>query len=93
MAEPPSRPPFDESSVARKSCLSLFLAGVWGGVVLLAAATLVLAILGQSLVLVPAVCLIATIMVMGLHYYVWGFWLGPMIRADVEAEERKAKGQ
>ena len=44
----------------------------------------------------PALVLIVGVLFafVGFHYVVWGRWLGPMIRANVEAEsdETEAKG-
>lgn len=37
----------------------------------------------------PALAIAAAVFALGaLHYVVWGWWMGGMIREDVEAEER-----
>ena len=43
----------------------------------------------------PALVLIVGVLFafVGFHYLVWGRWLGPMIRADVEAETNEAEEQ
>ena len=28
-----------------------------------------------------------------MHYFIWGWWLGKMIREDVEAEEREEQSK
>ena len=32
-------------------------------------------------------------LLVGLHYVVWGWWLGPAIHREVEAEEKEQSGR
>lgn len=43
----------------------------------------------------PALILIVGVLFafVGFHYVVWGRWLGPMIRASVEAESEETESQ
>ena len=42
----------------------------------------------------PALIIAAGVFAMGaLHYMIWGWWMGRMIREDVEAEERESEEQ
>ena len=87
----PERPelPDDDSSPATrrsKSSLSIILAG---GALLLGVAVLaVLAapLAGVVLGIIGLVLLLAALA--AFHYVVWGWWLGGVIRSEVEADER-----
>jgi hypothetical protein len=40
----------------------------------------------------PALIIVAVVFALGaLHYLIWGWWMGRMIRDDVEAEERESE--
>jgi hypothetical protein len=88
--ERPRRGPLIPASSELKktsgSLLSIFLAGV--GAMVLAS------ILGFLMIPVAGVALASGALVFVLvglaafHYVVWGWWLGGVIRVDVEAEER-----
>jgi hypothetical protein len=82
----PSIPPASEPKKPSGSLLGIFLAGV--GAMVLAC------ILGFLMIPVAGVALASGALVFVLvglaafHYVVWGWWLGGVIREDVEAEER-----
>lgn len=78
----PPPPPSQPST----SWLSIAMAGL---LALLAGVTLFYLTLGFFAVVVMIGGLLS--LFVGAHYLVWGRWLGPMIRAEVEAEEAEAR--
>lgn len=57
----------------------------------LASLSVLLVTMGLKLILVVAAVL-AAVMFFLLHYVVWGWWLGPAIHRDAEAEEDDRPG-
>lgn len=82
---PPAPPP------ARSPWLSIVLASIVGlflfGVLLLLTGGAAIAIGGAAIVGILAFCFAA------LHYLVWGWWLGGMIRREAEEEAETTENQ
>ena len=74
------RPP--EPAAPRGSCLGVLMVGTLITVALLALNFVTMGIFGLVLLIIGAILLISL-----FHYLVWGWWLGGMIRREVDAEE------
>ena len=77
---PLERPP--EPGPRRGSCLGVLMIGTLIGVSLFALNLVTMGIFGLVAVIGAAILLISL-----FHYLVWGWWLGGMIRREVEADE------
>jgi len=78
-------PPSERSGRPSGSMLSIFLAGGVGLMALAVLFFLFAPLGGVVLGVVGVVFLLAAIGM--LHYVIWGWWLGGVIRAEVAAEE------
>jgi dolichol kinase len=83
MNSPPQRPVAPESS-PRRSATTIVLAAL-GGFLLFGLFVLAMIPLGAFGVFVAAVAVVFAL-VGGLQYLLWGWWLGPMLRAKVRAD-------
>jgi hypothetical protein len=77
---PPERPP--EPGPPRGSCLGVLMIGTLISVSLFALNLVMMGIPSLVALIGGAILLISL-----FHYLVWGWWLGGMIRREVEAEE------
>ena len=77
---PMERPP--EPAPPRGSCLGVLMIGVF-----ISAALLALSFGMFGIPLLVAVMGAAILLFSLFHYLIWGWWLGGMIRREVEAEE------
>jgi hypothetical protein len=82
---PPLRPQPGQTKQSG-SLLGIFLAGV--GALILAAVLGFLMIPVAGVALGAAALVFVLVALAAFHYVVWGWWLGGVIRDDVEAEER-----
>ena len=84
-------PPPDRAAPSNSSLLSIFLAG-GAGLVILAVLFFLFAPLGGIVLGVIALVFILATYAF-LHFVVWGWWLGGVIRSEVAAEERLEAAQ
>lgn len=84
-------PPPDRAAPSSSSLLSIFLAG-GAGLVILAVLFFLFAPLGGIVLGVIALVFILATYAF-LHFVVWGWWLGSVIRSEVAAEERLEAAQ
>ena len=77
----------DEKPRAWHSLLAAALTVMVIGVALVGLYVLTLGTIGLAVAVGGGVFLLV-----GLHYLAWGWWLGPAIRRDVEAEEEDQRG-
>lgn len=71
----------------------MLLAAVAGVLMLIVLMSVVVAVLGPVMASAIVVFVGGLCTLVLLHYVTWGWWLGNIIRRDVEAEERLADGQ
>ncbi len=83
--EPPQKPAPPDSGKASRSPMTIILAGLAAIFLAGTFALLVLAAIGPTAIAVMGIGA-AIFAVAGLQYLVWGWWLGPAIRRDAEAE-------
>ena len=77
---PIERPP--DPGRPRGSCLGVLMVGTLVSVVLFALNLVTMGVFGLVALIGATILLISL-----FHYLVWGWWLGGMIRREVEAEE------
>ena len=83
IAPAPQRPENPQPGSPRGGCLGFVLA-----LSLLVVALAVLSLLTGGLFLYVAIAAGVVLAIALLHYFIWGWWLGGMIRREVEAEQR-----
>lgn len=77
---PPERPP--EPSRPRGSCLGVLMVGMLISTALFALNLITMNVFGMVALIGAAILMFSL-----FHYLVWGWWLGRMIRSEVEAED------
>lgn len=90
--EPPQKPAPPDSGKRDRSPMTIILAGVVAVFLAATFSLLALAAIGPIGIAVMGIGVVI-FAVAGLQYLVWGWWLGPAIRRDAEAEAERRRGE